>query len=81
LKNKLNFPDYGASSHQKLIDNLLAYNDRDHKLVGKKLESLFLKRKIADYKYHEEVKSHSCQYCIQEAEAIISLFNKIQTTP
>lgn len=76
IKARLGFADFGTSTHQKLIDILQQSPDKNTKIIGKKLEALFLKRKMADYKYDEEVKNHSCEYCIQEAEKIIDLFNK-----
>jgi uncharacterized protein (UPF0332 family) len=77
LKNKLNLTSYGVSCHQDLIENFKRSDDIEHKIVGKKLEALFEKRRQADYKYNEEFKSHSCQYCIEEAEKIIELFNNL----
>lgn len=77
LKEKLEFADYGPSCHINLINVFKNSEDKGSKIVGKKLQALLEKRKQADYKYHEEVKDHTCQYCIQEAEKIIELFDNL----
>jgi len=77
LKNKLNIADYGPSSHQTLIDCFRVSFDREQRIIGKKLEALFENRRHADYKYNIEFKGHSSQYCIEEAEKIIEMFNKL----
>lgn len=76
LVTKLHFNSYGTSVHQDLITSFLESGDRKRKILGKKLEGLFKKRKHADYKYHEEFKEN-CQYCINEADNIINLFNNL----
>jgi uncharacterized protein (UPF0332 family) len=77
LKDRLDLADYGPSCHQNLIDNFKNAGDKNSKIVGKKLEALFERRKHADYKYRDEFTDHNCQYCIQEAEKIIELFNNL----
>ena len=77
LKDKLDFPDYGPSCHQNLINIFKFSEDKESKIVGKKLEALLEMRKKADYRYHEEFKDHTSQYCIQEAEKIIELFDNL----
>jgi uncharacterized protein (UPF0332 family) len=74
IKKKLNFSDLGTSTHQKLIENLKYSNIKEYKIVSKKLEALFKKRKLADYCYHDTF-TESCQYCIEEAESIIVMFD------
>lgn len=76
LKKSLDFPDYGTSSHQKLIDLFKYSVDKQSRIIAKKLEALFAKRKHADYVYHSEFKE-SCQYCIEEAENIIKMFDSL----
>jgi uncharacterized protein (UPF0332 family) len=78
IKNKINFADYSYSSHQNLIDNFKKSRDREQQIIGKKLEALFAKRKVADYKYDEEFKVFNCDYCINEAQAIVAMFDKIK---
>jgi len=76
IKNNLpGFYSSGSSVHQDLIKSLKnSLSDNEIK-AGFKLESLFKKRKDADYDYKNEIKQGSCSFTISEAEAIIKLFD------
>lgn len=64
-----------ASIHQEVINVLKRSANINEKKVGSRLETLFKKRKEADYKYNIEICKHSCNYTISEAEEIIKLFD------
>ena len=44
------------------------------------LETLFYKRKLADYNYKNEIKVGTCNFVINEAEEIIRLFDESNKT-
>ena len=75
IRNNLNIVEFNASVHQKVIQTLVNSTDITKKKAGKRLETLFKKRKDADYKHKTEIKAHNCQFCINEAEEIIKLFD------
>ena len=65
-----------GSVHKDLIRSLKNSPHINDKKIGKRLETLFKKRKDADYKYSSEIKKTSCNFAINEAEDIINLFDK-----
>jgi uncharacterized protein (UPF0332 family) len=65
-----------GSVHQEVISYLKRSTDLNEKKIARRLESLFKKRKDADYKYNFEIKSNSCDFVISEAESIIKKFNE-----
>lgn len=65
----------GQSAHQEVYNSLIRSTDRAKQKAGKRLETLFKRRKDADYKHRIEIKAHNCQFCINEAEEIIKLFD------
>jgi len=76
IKNNLPaFYSPGSSVHQDLIKSLKDSPLVNEKKAGYKLETLFKKRKEADYDYKNEIKQGSCSFTISEAEAIIKLFD------
>jgi uncharacterized protein (UPF0332 family) len=74
IRNSLGIKVFDASVHQEVINTLIRSVSNSKKKAGKRLESLFKKRKEADYNHVIEVKQYSCSYCINEAEEIIKLF-------
>lgn len=75
IRDKLGFQVYDASAHKELIKSLKNSPKLNEKKAGKRLETLFKKRKDADYKYNLEVKKHTCEFTISEAEAIIQIID------
>jgi uncharacterized protein (UPF0332 family) len=63
-----------ASVHKEVINYLRRSPNINEKKVASRLETLFKKRKDADYKYNIKIKSSSCAFVIHEAETIISKF-------
>lgn len=63
-----------ASVHQEVINYLRRSPNINEKKLASRLETLFKKRKDADYKYFIEFKSSTCDFIINEAETIISKF-------
>ena len=76
IRNNLGVTVFDASVHQAVIKSLTNSVSISKKKAGKRLESLFNKRKDADYKHHNEIKKDNCDYCINEAEEIIKLFDR-----
>lgn len=76
IRNKLKIFVDSGSVHQAVIDTLKESQSINKKKISKRLETLFKKRKDADYKYHEEVKQHLCIFCVQEAEDLVRLFDE-----
>lgn len=75
IRNKLGLYVDNASAHKELIKSLRNSPKINEKKAGSRLETLFKKRKDADYKYNLEIKQNTCDFTIQEAEAIIDLFD------
>jgi len=75
IRNNLGITVFDASVHQEVIRTLIRSSAISKKKAGKRLETLFKKRKEADYNHRNEIKGHNCQFCINEAEEIIKLFN------
>ena len=75
IRNNLDIAVFDASVHQEVIRTLINSTEITKKKAGKRLETLFKKRKDADYKHRTEIKVHNCQFCINEAEEIIKLFD------
>lgn len=75
IRNKLQIWVKDGSIHRKVIDVLLNSNEVTKKKAGKRLETLFKKRKEADYTHNIEIKAFYCMYCVEEAEEIIKLFD------
>ncbi len=73
INNDLKYVTQNA--HQDVIRFLKASLNINEKKAGSRLETLFKKRKDADYKYHDEIRRSSCDFCINEAEAIIELYD------
>lgn len=76
IKKQLHIYVEGASVHREVIRVLQRSPNINEKKIGSKLESLFKKRKDADYKYNIEILRHSCNFTISDAEAIIKLFDE-----
>lgn len=74
IRNSLGIVVFDASVHQEVIRTLINSTKITNKKAGKRLEILFKKRKEADYKHRDEIKAFNCQFCINEAEEIIKLF-------
>lgn len=72
-----NLPVYASdvSVHQEVINYLKRSPNLNEKKIASRLETLFKKRKDADYKYSLEIKSSSCDFVISEAETIIKKFD------
>ncbi len=77
IRNSLEITVIDASVHQEVIKTLINSSEIERKKAGKRLETLFKKRKEADYKHKTEIKAHNCQFCINEAEEIIKLFDSV----
>lgn len=75
IRNNLGIVVFDASVHQEVIRTLVNSIPISQKKAGKRLETLFKKRKEADYNHIKEVKNHNCQHYINEAEEIIRLFD------
>ncbi len=76
IRNELRiFVDRG-SVHQDVIKTLANSESINKKKIGKRLETLFKKRKDADYKHDDQVKQHNCRYCLNEAEELVKLFDE-----
>lgn len=78
IRNSLNIYVSDASVHQAVIRTLINSESDLYKIVGKRLETLFKKRKDADYKYNSEIKQHACQFCVNEAEEILKIFSQAE---
>ncbi len=76
IKKELNMPTYGVSVHQDLLRSLQYSQNVNEKKIHKKLESLFKKRKEADYDYFRKITRDECHYVIANAEEMISLFDQ-----
>ena len=74
IRNELGLNVSDASVHQATIKTLSNSVAVPHKKAAKKLETLFKRRKEADYDYRFEVKKFICEGCISDAEEIIRLF-------
>jgi uncharacterized protein (UPF0332 family) len=66
----------GISVHREVLRFLKYSPKTNDNEAGKKLESLFNQRIVADYKYNIEIKEFICKDAISEAEAIIMLFDE-----
>lgn len=76
IRNKLDiFVSEGQSAHQEVYKYLIRSTERAKQKAGKRLETLFKKRRDADYKHKIEIKAHNCQFCVSEAEEIIKLYD------
>lgn len=75
IKKQLPIYVLDASVHQEVIRALKRSPDVIEKKVGSRLETLFKKRKDADYSYNIPVRKDSCSFTILEAEEIIKLFD------
>lgn len=75
IRNSLNIYVKDHSVHQEVINTLQRSSSLNMKKAGKRLETLFKKRKEADYTYTVEIKEHTCIFCVKEAEEIISLYD------
>lgn len=75
IRNNLGITVFDASVHQEVIRTLINSTEISKKKAGKRLETLFKKRREADYQHRIEIKAHNCQFCINEAEEIIKLFD------
>ncbi|GCC52432.1 hypothetical protein SanaruYs_26690 [Chryseotalea sanaruensis] len=77
IRNKLSiFVDTG-SVHMEVIKTLANSESVNKRKISKRLETLFKKRKDADYKHNEQVKLHNCKFCIDEAEDLVKLFDEV----
>jgi uncharacterized protein (UPF0332 family) len=76
IRNKLSIFVDSGSVHQEVIKTLANSESINKKKISKRLETLFKKRKDADYKHNEPVKQHNCKYCVDEAEELVKLFDK-----
>ena len=76
IKNKLPIYTEDASVHKEVINYLKRSPNINEKKSGSRLETLFLKRKDADYKHNITIQKSTCNFTIQEAEEIIKLFDK-----
>jgi uncharacterized protein (UPF0332 family) len=65
-----------SSIHQEVIKFLKHSVNRNENKIASRLETLFKKRKEADYKYNMQIMEHTCDFTISEAEKIIELFDK-----
>jgi uncharacterized protein (UPF0332 family) len=74
IKNKLGVKSFGGSVHRDTYMTLINSVPINYKKAGKKLETLFKKRKEADYDHLIEIKKFTCEHCLREAEEIIRLF-------
>jgi uncharacterized protein (UPF0332 family) len=79
IRNRLSIFVDDGSVHQEVIKTLANSTSMNQRKISKRLETLFKKRKDADYKHREEIKQHNCQFCINEAEDIIKNFDKPET--
>lgn len=75
IRNKLPLYVDDASVHKEVIKSLSNSPLKNERRAGKRLEGLFKKRKHADYNYNEIIQQNTCFYSINEAEAIIELFD------
>jgi uncharacterized protein (UPF0332 family) len=75
IRNKLSIYVEEGSVHKEVIKTLKDSVSIKEKKIGARLETLFKKRKEADYKHTIEFKKHNCQFYIQEAEDIVNLFD------
>jgi uncharacterized protein (UPF0332 family) len=75
IKRQLPINVYDASIHQEVIKSLKRSPNINERKVGSRLESLFKKRKEADYVYNIPVRKDSCNFTILDAEEIIKLFD------
>lgn len=76
IRNRMSIFVDSGSVHQEVIKALASSNSINQKKISKRLETLFKKRKDADYKHNEEIKQHNCQFCINEAQDIIKAFDE-----
>jgi len=74
IRNNLGIVVFDASVYQEVIRTLINSTEITKKKAGKRLETLFKKRKEADYKHLIEIKAFDSQFCIDEAGEIIKLF-------
>ena len=74
IRNKLQIYSTGQSSHQVVIDALKYSTSITKKKAGKRLETLFKKRKEADYNHTATIIANDCAFCIKDAEETIKLF-------
>lgn len=75
LRESLSVNSTGLSVHQNVIDALKHSNNINERKLSKRLETLFKKRKDADYKYHAPVNTYLCEFCLKEAEEILRLYD------
>ncbi len=75
IRNNLGLYVTKSSVHRAVIDALIASTDLSKKKAGKLLETLFKRRKQADYEHRTEIRAHNCEHCINQAEEIIKLFD------
>lgn len=76
IRNRLSIYVDNGSVHQEVIKTLANSESINKKKISKRLETLFMKRKTADYNHNEQVKSHNCVYCVREAEELVKLFDQ-----
>ncbi|MDP3643061.1 MAG: HEPN domain-containing protein [Bacteroidota bacterium] len=75
IKKQLPINAFDASVHQEVIAALKRSTKINEKKAGSRLETLFKRRKDADYKYDIEIHKNTCHYIISDAEEIIKLFD------
>jgi uncharacterized protein (UPF0332 family) len=76
IRNKLSIYVDSGSVHQEVIKTLANSKSINKKKLSKRLETLFKKRKDADYKHNEEIKQHNCSHCLLEAQELVRLFDE-----
>lgn len=72
------FESKGPNCHAKVIDGLVAHDDRSIKAVGKKLESLREKRNDADYdSYNKEMTTSTLSGVIYMTKDVFSRLEEL----
>jgi uncharacterized protein (UPF0332 family) len=77
LKNNLPILSISPTIHNDVIRSLKNSPKLNEQKAGSILESLFKKRKDADYDYNIQFNSRYCSYSIKDAEKIIELFDQL----
>lgn len=78
-KQVVNITTTDASVHRDTYERLSRYEYEGAKKAGKMLESLFKRRKRADYTYHEPIRKWESEASIGEAREIIDRLKDCQS--
>jgi uncharacterized protein (UPF0332 family) len=76
IKDNIQDRNYSSNCHQELIAKLKGSAIPNYRKIGSRLETLFKKRKDADYHYDITFRKDAYLFIINESETIIKHFDE-----